>query len=99
MKKTGVITVAALAMLALVSQSPVIGGAQAAQMTNNCDPSDHIDGSTAAMAKQKFEAAGYSQLHDFAKGCDNYWHAQGMKNGNPVNVVLSPQGDVMTEGD
>ena len=99
MKKIGVIAVATLAMFAFVPQSPVIGGAQAAQTTNNCDPGDHLDNSTIATARQKFEAAGYNQLHDFMKGCDNYWHASGMKNGKPVNVVLSPQGDVMTEGD
>ncbi len=99
MKKTGVIAVAALAILAFVPQSPVIGGAQAAQMTNNCDPGDHLDNSTIATARQKFQAAGYTQLHDFMKGCDNYWHATGMKNGASVNVVLSPQGEVMTEGD
>ena len=99
MKKTGVITVAAFAMLALVPHSPVIGDARAQQMRNNCDPGDHLDNSTIATARQKFQAAGYTQLHDFMKGCDNYWHATGMKNGAQVNVVLSPQGNVMTEGD
>jgi hypothetical protein len=97
MKKTVVIALAALAMLAFGSESQMIGRAQA--QVGNCDVGDHIDGSTAATAKQKLQAAGYSQLHGFIKGCDNYWHAQGMKDGNPVNVVLSPQGDVMTEGD
>ena len=96
MKKTGVIAVAALAMLAFAPLSPLIGKAYA---VGNCDPGDRVDGSTAAMAKQKFQAAGYIQLHDFAKGCDNYWHAVGMKGDTQVNVVLSPQGDVMTEGD
>ncbi len=99
MKKTGVIAVAALAMLAFIPHAPIVGGAQAAQLQNNCEPGDHIDASTIATARQKFESAGYGQLHDFMKGCDNYWHAHGMKNGSPVNVVLSPKGDVMTEGD
>jgi len=99
MKKISVIAVAALVMLAIAPNAPIVGSATAQQMSNNCDPSDHLDGSTMAMAKQKFAAAGYAQLHDFVKGCDNYWHAHGMKDGSPVNVVLSPQGDVMTEGD
>ena len=99
MKKTGLIAVATLAALALVPHAPIIGGARAAQLTNNCDPGDHIDNSTIATARKKFEAAGYSQLHDFTKGCENYWHSHGMKDGNQVNVVLSPQGNVMTEGD
>ena len=97
MKKTFVLAVA-LAALAL-TPAPFSGSAQAQQMTNNCDPGDHLDNSTIPTARQKFQAAGYTNLHDFMKGCDNFWHAKGMKDGNPVNVVLSPDGNVMTEGD
>ena len=99
MKKLGFMVMATLAALTFVSQAPLIGGARAAQLTNNCDPSDHIDRSTIVTATKKFWAKGYSHLHDFTKGCDNYWHAHGMKHGNNVNIVLSPHGKVMTEGD
>jgi hypothetical protein len=99
MKQTGVIAIAALAVLALSAQAPVIGIAQAQQTANNCDPGDRLDGSTIPAARQKFEAAGYGQVHDLMKGCDNYWHAHAMKGGVAVNVVLSPDGNVMTEGD
>ena len=98
MKQTGVIAIAALAVLALSAQAPVIGNAWAQQMSNNCDPGDHLDSSTIPVARQKFEAAGYSQVRDYMKGCDNYWHAHAMKDGVAVNVVLSPDGNVMTEG-
>jgi hypothetical protein len=99
MKKSGFMVMATLAALTFVSPAPIIGNTRAAQLTNNCDPSDHIDRSTIDTAKQKFHAARYTHLHDINKGCDNYWHAQGMKHGNKVNVALSPHGKVMTEGD
>jgi hypothetical protein len=99
MNKTGLVAVVALVALAFVPRAQIIGSAGAAQLTNNCDPSDHIDSSTIDTAKQRFHAARYTHLHDITKGCDNYWHAHGMKHGNNVNVVLSPHGKVMTEGD
>ena len=63
-----------------------------------CSSSDRIDGSTADQAKHKMEAAGYSNVTGLQKGCDNYWHAVAMKDGASVGVVLSPAGEVMTEG-
>ncbi|MGE0117804.1 MAG: PepSY domain-containing protein [Dongiaceae bacterium] len=63
-----------------------------------CAPTDRIDGSTADDARRQITAAGYEQVRDLRKGCDNYWHGQAMRDGVPVNVVLSPQGEVMTEG-
>ena len=63
-----------------------------------CAPTDRIDGTTADMAKQRIEQAGYNHVTDLSKGCDNYWHAIAMKNGASVGVVVSPTGEVMTEG-
>jgi hypothetical protein len=63
-----------------------------------CSAGDRIDGSTADQAKHKIEAAGYSNVTGLQKGCDNYWHAVAMKGGASVGVVLSPAGEVMTEG-
>lgn len=63
-----------------------------------CEAGDRIDGSTADQAKHKIEAAGYSNVTGLQKGCDNYWHAVAMKDGASVGVVLSPKGEVMTEG-
>jgi hypothetical protein len=64
-----------------------------------CLPGDRVDGSTAAQAKERMQAAGYSNVRDLKKGCDNYWHGIAVKNGADVHVVLAPQGQVMTEGD
>jgi hypothetical protein len=64
-----------------------------------CDAGVRIDGSTADMAKQKMELAGYRQIHGLTKGCDNFWHGKATKDGAAFNIVLSPQGHVMTEGD
>jgi hypothetical protein len=33
------------------------------------------------------------------KGCDNYWHADALKDGNIVHVVVTPQGELLTEDD
>lgn len=64
-----------------------------------CDTGTKIDKTTVEETRKKIEAAGYRQVHDFRKGCDNYWHAAATKDGKPINVVVSPEGEVMTEGD
>jgi len=64
-----------------------------------CEPGVRVDSSTADDARKKMMAAGYRDLHDFKKGCDNAWHAQGTKDGKTVNVVLLPTGHVMEESD
>ena len=87
MQRTGVF-VAALTLAFAISQS-----ASAA-----CSAGDSIDGTTADYAKGKFEAAGYAQVRDLTKGCDNFWHGTAMKDGVSVNVLLTPEGEVMQEG-
>jgi len=84
--KAGIYMLAAVVMLAA---GPAWAG---------CSSSDRIDGTTADMAKHKIEAAGYNHVTDLSKGCDNYWHAIAMKDGASVGVVVSPTGEVMTEG-
>lgn len=64
-----------------------------------CDPGERIDASTVADARKKIESAGYQKVRDLKKGCDNYWHARAEKDDKPVFVVLSPQGEVMQEGE
>jgi hypothetical protein len=87
MQRTGIF-VAALTLAFAISQS-----ASAA-----CSAGDRIDGTTADYAKGKFEAAGYAQVRDLTKGCDNFWHGKAMKDGVDVNVLLTPEGEVMQEG-
>jgi hypothetical protein len=84
--KSGVYALAAVLMLAA---GPAWAG---------CSASDRIDGTTADMAKHRIEQAGYSNVTGLSKGCDNYWHGIAMKNGASVGVVVSPTGEVMTEG-
>ena len=64
-----------------------------------CEPGTRIDASTSDDARKKMMAAGFRDLRDFKKGCDNAWHAEGTKDGKPVHVVLLPTGHVMTESD
>jgi len=92
--KTSALAASVLLALALGTGTHPVGTAYAA-----CDPGDRVDGSTADQAKKKMEHAGFSQVQGLKKGCDNFWHGQAMKDGKPANVVLSPQGQVMEEGD
>jgi hypothetical protein len=64
-----------------------------------CEPTDKIDGSTVETARKKIENAGYRQVRNLKKGCDNFWHGSAVKDGKAVNIVLSPQGNVMVDGD
>lgn len=68
------------------------------QSGNNCSNGEAIDGSTAEQAIAKFKAAGYSDVQILEKGCDNFWHATGTLDGQSGNIVLSPSGEVMPEG-
>lgn len=95
-------------LIVLAAGAPLIAAALAVlpaaaqmqpQMRNNCAPEDKLDSSTLPQAKKKMEAAGYTQVKDLRKGCDNYWHASAMKGGSEVFIVLSPAGQVMQEGD
>jgi hypothetical protein len=64
-----------------------------------CHFGEVIDGSTADDALTKIEAAGFTDVHDLKKSCDNFWHGKASFSGRAVNVVLSPSGNVMLESD
>jgi hypothetical protein len=64
-----------------------------------CEAGDKIDGTTEAQTKKRIEAAGYTQVRDLTKACDNVWHGNAVnKDGTPGNVMVTPQGEVMPEG-
>jgi len=63
-----------------------------------CDPGTHIDGSTANDARRKMMAAGYSNVRELVKGCDNVWHGIATMNGKPTGVALEPGGKIYPEG-
>ena len=48
-------------------------------------------GMTDAEAKLKIEAEGYTQVGELALGEDGLWHANAMKNGNMMKVLLDPK--------
>lgn len=62
-----------------------------------CYPNDKIDDTTSAYAKEKIESAGFEQVRDLRKGCDNYWHGAAKRGSTDVHVVLTPKGKVMIE--
>jgi hypothetical protein len=93
------LSVAALLAAAQPIDAQVDAMAQdATQPTNNCAPTDKIDGSTANDARKKMEAAGYTDVTALYKGCDNVWHGQARANGAAVNVMVGPDGVVRQEG-
>jgi len=66
---------------------------------SGCINGERIDSSTADMAKKNIEHAGFQQVRDLKKGCDNFWHGKAAREGVDVYVVVSPRGEVMREGD
>jgi hypothetical protein len=79
----------ALAALIVIAAGPAWAG---------CSAADKVDGTTVAQARHKFAAAGYERVGDLKKGCDSYWHGIASKDGAAIGIVLSPSGEVMTEG-
>jgi hypothetical protein len=59
--------------------------------------SDHTEGATRLEAAERIIAYGYSQISELSKGCDNVWRAVAFAEGDPVNVLVTPRGDVLTE--
>jgi hypothetical protein len=88
-----------IAAAALLALSGAVAPQAPAWAAGNCDPGDKSDNSTATDARKKLEAAGYAQVRDLKKGCDNVWHAKAVKGAQAVNLALTPQGQVFIETD
>jgi hypothetical protein len=97
--KTVLLAIALAIATAVLMAPPNTADAQdtTSQPTNNCAAGEQIDNSTAEQARQKLEAAGYSDITGLNKGCDNVWHAQARSGGNMVNVMVAPDGSVNQE--
>jgi len=63
-----------------------------------CHFGEVIDASTPDDARMKIEAAGFTDVSGLKKSCDNFWHGHAIQAGKAVNVVLSPAGKVLLEG-
>jgi hypothetical protein len=92
-RKTTIVAGSIAILFGAYSATPMVGSALAA-----CWPSDPVNSTTANDAVKAMQQAGYTQVHPYAKGCDNSWHATALLNGNPVNVVWNGEGQVVTEG-
>ena len=64
-----------------------------------CESGVRVDKTTVEDTRKKLEKAGYKNIRNWRKGCDNTWHATAIKNGAPVSVALLPDGHVVKEGD
>lgn len=91
-------------LAAAISCAILIGSPTAAQDADGtailgpgCHFGEVIDGSTADDARAKIEAAGFTDVRDLKKSCDNFWHGKATLGGRAVNVVLTPGGKVMLE--
>jgi len=100
MSKYRFIGVVAAAVLSGVAPAHVVDAAQTDNLPPiRCEASDRIDGSSAAQAKRKLNAAGYLHATELKKTCTNYWHGLAVKDGIPTRVSLSPEGLAVPEGD
>ena len=77
-----------------ISAAPIAGVAYA-----DCSANDVINSTTASDAARWIESAGYAQVQDLTKSCDNAWHGTAVLNGSRVRVVWTGEGRVLAEGD
>jgi hypothetical protein len=94
-KNTIAQTIIAIAFVSATAVAGLVG--TTSNVRAACEASDKIDKTTVEDARKIIEKAGYLQVRQLRKGCDNFWHGTATKDGAVVSVVVSPQGEVMTE--
>jgi hypothetical protein len=77
-----------------VPRSPLASVEPAAQ---SCQSSNTLDSTTPLDAAQRILAEGYTEINGLSKGCDNIWRATAFAEGDPVNLLITPHGTVLTE--
>lgn len=88
-----------LALLLSLPNAPIEAQqAQAPATQPGCHFGEIIDATTADDAKRRIEAAGYTNVRDLKKSCDNFWHGRASINGVETNVLVTPDGRVRPEG-
>ena len=71
--------------------------ASAGAMAPSCQVGDTIDSTTQMDAAQRILAESYTEIRRLSKDCDNVWHATAFAEGDPVSLLVTPQGTVLTE--
>jgi len=95
----GLTLLAATLGCATLAGLPAKAQASATLALADCEVGAKIDGTTAEQVKKRIEAAGYTDVRDLKKGCDNVWHGSAVnKDGVQGNVLVTPQGQVLPEG-
>ena len=98
--KARLVLFAALATVgALGVTQPQNGFRPIAPARAECEPGTHLDKTTVEDIRAKLIKAGYKNPLHLRKGCDNAWHGTAIKDGNQVNVAVTPDGHVVEEGD
>ena len=69
----------------------------AARAEQVCQVEHKPEGTTRVEAEERILAEGYSEISSLAKGCDNAWHAIAFAEGDPVRVLVTAAGTVLTE--
>lgn len=62
-----------------------------------CQADTKADLAARDAAEKRILAEGYSEVSVLTKGCNNTWHALALAEGDPVNVLVTPLGTVLTE--
>jgi hypothetical protein len=86
-------------LIATAGSELVAPDALSAERTDQvCQTGDgRAAGATRLEAKERILAEGYSDVSLLARGCDDVWHALAFAEGDPVNLQVTPQGQVLTE--
>ena len=88
-------TIAVAGLLVLAPRSvPLISVAQAA-----CEPGTLFDKTTVEQIRDRLIKAGFKDPSHLRKGCDNSWHGTAEKDGQAINVAVTPDGHIVQEGD
>jgi hypothetical protein len=69
----------------------------AEQPTRACHPTTEADAAARTTVKERILAEGYSEISALEQGCDNAWHALALAEGDPVSVLVTPEGAVLVQ--
>jgi hypothetical protein len=99
--QTAVVVPSATVAPTTVYSAPASAGAPAAAQppAGREGETVRIDASTPADARRALTAAGYSDIRGLRKGLDNFWHAQAVRDGVAVRVVVTPERRIIEEGE